>query len=75
MQKRNSIANEGVTGQLSMSQKSKFLKTGFHIHETDLWAPVSPMSSMPGGKGLHLLLAKIYGQRLGFDVLLKSRRH
>ena len=46
----------------------------FHTQETDLYGSRKPYDFNAGGKGLDLLLAKIYGQRFGFDVLLESRR-
>ena len=46
----------------------------FHTQETDLYGSGKPYNFNAGGKGLDLLLAKIYAQRFGFDVLLESRR-
>ena len=46
----------------------------FHTQETDLYGSRKAYEFNAGGKGLDLLLAKIYGQRFGFDVLLESRR-
>jgi signal transduction histidine kinase len=46
----------------------------FHTQETDLYGSRKPYDFNAGGKGLDLLLAKVYGQRFGFDVLLDSRR-
>lgn len=46
----------------------------FHTQETDLYGSRRPYDFNAGGKGLDLLLAKIYGQRFGFDILLESKR-
>jgi len=46
----------------------------FHTQETDLYGSGRPYDFNAGGKGLELLLAKIYGQRYGFDLLLESKR-
>lgn len=46
----------------------------FHTQETDLYGSKNPYDFSAGGKGLDLHLAKIYGQRFGFDVLLESSR-
>jgi signal transduction histidine kinase len=46
----------------------------FHTQETDLYGSGKPYNFNAGGKGLDLLLAKIYAQRFGFHVLLESVR-
>lgn len=46
----------------------------FHTQETDLYGSRKPYDFNAGGKGLDLLLAKTYGQRFGFDILLESKR-
>lgn len=46
----------------------------FHTQETDMYGSRKPYDFNAGGKGLDLLLAKIYGQRFGFDILLESKR-
>jgi len=46
----------------------------FHAHETDLYSSRKPYDFGAGGKGLELLRMKVYGQRLGFDITMKSKR-
>lgn len=46
----------------------------FHARETDLYASRRPYDFMAGGKGLELLRMKVYGQRFGFDITMKSKR-
>jgi PAS domain S-box-containing protein len=46
----------------------------FHAHETDLYSSRKPYDFGAGGKGLELLRMKVYGQRFGFDITLKSKR-
>jgi signal transduction histidine kinase len=46
----------------------------FHTQETDIYGSRRPYDFNAGGKGLDLLLARIYGQRFGFDILLESKR-
>jgi signal transduction histidine kinase len=46
----------------------------FHTQETDLYASKKPYDFNAGGKGLDLLLMKLYGQRLGFVLSMESRR-
>ncbi len=46
----------------------------FHTKETDLYASKKPYDFGAGGKGLDLLRMKVYGQRLGFDLSMTSKR-
>jgi signal transduction histidine kinase len=46
----------------------------YHAQETDLYCSGRPYDFNAGGKGLDLLLSRIYGQRFGFDISLKSKR-
>jgi PAS domain S-box-containing protein len=46
----------------------------FHAHETELYSSRKPYDFGAGGKGLELLRMKVYGQRLGFDITMKSKR-
>ncbi|OPX96679.1 MAG: Sporulation kinase A [Syntrophorhabdus sp. PtaB.Bin006] len=46
----------------------------FHTKETDLYASRKPYDFGAGGKGLELLRMRVYGQRFGFDITMKSRR-
>ncbi|OPY65199.1 MAG: Sporulation kinase A [Syntrophorhabdus sp. PtaU1.Bin050] len=46
----------------------------FHAKETDLYASRKPYDFGAGGKGLELLRMRVYGQRFGFDITMKSRR-
>jgi signal transduction histidine kinase len=46
----------------------------FHTQETDLYTSKKPYDFNAGGKGLDLLLMKVYAQRFGFDLSLESRR-
>ena len=66
------IQDSGVG--ITEENKSQVFGGLFHTQETDLYGSKNPYDFNAGGKGLDLLLAKIYGQRFGFDVLLESRR-
>jgi PAS domain S-box-containing protein len=46
----------------------------FHAKETVLYASKKPYDFGAGGKGLDLLRMKVYGQRLGFDLSMTSKR-
>jgi signal transduction histidine kinase len=46
----------------------------FHARETDLYTSKKPYDFNAGGKGLHLLQMKIYGQCFDFDLWVESRR-
>ena len=46
----------------------------FHTEETDLYSSRRPYDFGAGGKGLELLRMKVYGQRYGFDISMKSKR-
>jgi PAS domain S-box-containing protein len=46
----------------------------FHTKETDLYSSRRPYDFGAGGKGLELLRMKVYGQRFGFDITMKSKR-
>lgn len=46
----------------------------FHTKETELYASKKPYDFGAGGKGLDLLRMKVYGQRFGFDLSMKSKR-
>lgn len=60
----------GITDE----NKDNIFEGLFHTQEADLYSSRKPYDFNAGGKGLDLLLAKIYGQRFGFDVSLESRR-
>jgi signal transduction histidine kinase len=56
-------------------ENQKYIFGGlFHTQETDLYASKKPYDFNAGGKGLDLLLMKLYGQRLGFVLSMESRR-
>jgi signal transduction histidine kinase len=56
-------------------ENQKYIFDGlFHTQETDLYASKKPYDFNAGGKGLDLLLLKLYGQRLGFVLSMESRR-
>ena len=46
----------------------------FHTEETDLYSSGRPYDFGAGGKGLELLRTKVYGQRFGFAISMKSKR-
>ena len=46
----------------------------FYTQETDMYSSKKPYDFGAGGKGLALMLAKVYGQRFGFKISFKSRR-
>lgn len=46
----------------------------FHTKETELYTSKRPYDFGAGGKGLELLRMKVYGQRFGFDISMKSNR-
>jgi PAS domain S-box-containing protein len=46
----------------------------FHAKETELYASKRPYDFGAGGKGLDLLRMKVYAERFGFDLSMKSRR-
>jgi signal transduction histidine kinase len=46
----------------------------FYTQETDLYSSKKPYDFGAGGKGLDLMLAKIYSQRFGFQISFESRR-
>lgn len=46
----------------------------FHAKKTDLYSSRRPYDFGAGGKGLELLRMKVYGQRFGFDITMKSKR-
>ncbi len=46
----------------------------FPARETELYASKKPYDFGAGGKGLDLLRMKVYGQRFGFDLSMKSKR-
>jgi signal transduction histidine kinase len=56
-------------------ENKKFIFDGlFHTQETDFYASKKPYDFNAGGKGLDLLLMKLYSQRLGFDLSVESQR-
>jgi len=56
-------------------ENQKYIFDGlFHTQETDSYASKKPYDFNAGGKGLDLLLMKLYGQRLGFALSMESRR-
>ncbi len=46
----------------------------FHTVDTELYASKKPYDFGAEGKGLNLFLMKVYGQRFGFDLSVKSQR-
>ena len=46
----------------------------FYTQDTDLYSSMKPYDFGAGGKGLALMLAKVYGQRFDFQVSFKSKR-
>ena len=46
----------------------------FYTQDTDLYSSKKPYDFGAGGKGLDLMLAKIYGQRFGFQISFESTR-
>ena len=46
----------------------------FHTEDTELYASRLPYEFGAGGKGLDLLRMKIYGERFGFSLSMKSTR-
>ena len=46
----------------------------FHTKETELYASKKPYDFGAGGKGLDLFRMKVYGQRFGFDLSMKTKR-
>jgi signal transduction histidine kinase len=60
----------GLTGE----NKAGIFDGLFHTQDTDLYGSKRPYEFYAGGKGLDLLLMKIYGQRFGFDISVESRR-
>jgi PAS domain S-box-containing protein len=46
----------------------------FHAKDTELYASKQPYDFNAGGKGLDLLRMKIYAERFGFDLSVKSTR-
>jgi signal transduction histidine kinase len=46
----------------------------FYTQDTDLYSSKKPYEFGAGGKGLDLMLARIYGQRYGFQITFESRR-
>ena len=59
---------------ITEENKAQVFNGLFHTLETDLYGSRRPYDFYAGGKGLDLLLAKIYGQRFGFEILLESTR-
>ncbi len=58
-----------------MEEDQQYLFDGlFHAKETDLYSSRKPYDFGAGGKGLELLRIKVYGQRFGFDISMKSKR-
>jgi signal transduction histidine kinase len=56
-------------------ENQKYIFDGlFHTQETDLYTSKRPYDFSAGGKGLHLLQMKIYGQCFDFDLWVESRR-
>ncbi|OGP96898.1 MAG: hypothetical protein A2157_02495 [Deltaproteobacteria bacterium RBG_16_47_11] len=60
----------GITPE---NQKSVFDGL-FHTQDTELYTSKRPYEFNAGGKGLDLLRMKVYGQRLGFNLSMESRR-
>ncbi|MBN2402545.1 MAG: GAF domain-containing protein [Spirochaetes bacterium] len=46
----------------------------FYTQETDIYSSKKPYDFGAGGKGLDLMLGRIYGQRFGFQITFESRR-
>ena len=60
----------GITGE-----NQKFIFDGlFHIVDTESYTSKKPYSFGAGGKGLGLLKIKIYSQRYGFGLSMRSQR-
>jgi signal transduction histidine kinase len=59
---------------ITEENKTQVFNGLFHTLETDLYGSRRPYDFYAGGKGLDLLLAKVYGQRFGFEILLESTR-
>ena len=58
-----------------LEEDQQYLFDGlFHTKETDLYSSRRPYDFGAGGKGLELLRIKVYGQRFGFDISMKSKR-
>ena len=58
-----------------LEEDQQYLFDGlFHTKETDLYSSRRPYDFGAGGKGLELLRMKVYGQRFGFDISMKSKR-
>jgi PAS domain S-box-containing protein len=56
-------------------ENQKYIFDGlFATREMDLYSSKKPYDFFAGGKGLDLFKMKIYGQRFGFDVSVKSQR-
>jgi len=56
-------------------ENQRYLFDGlFHTQSADLYTSKKPYDFGAGGKGLDLLKIKVYGQRLGFDISVATRR-
>lgn len=66
------IADEGVG--ITEENQAYIFDGLFHAKETELYASKKPYDFGAGGKGLDLLRMKVYGQRFGFDLSMKSKR-
>lgn len=66
------IADDGVG--ITEENQAYIFDGLFHAKETELYASKKPYDFGAGGKGLDLLRMKVYGQRFGFDLAMKSKR-
>jgi signal transduction histidine kinase len=57
------------------SENQQYIFDGlFHAEDTELYASRLPYEFGAGGKGLDLLRMKVYGERFGFSLSMKSTR-
>ncbi|MBM4339746.1 MAG: PAS domain S-box protein [Deltaproteobacteria bacterium] len=66
------IADEGVG--ITEENQAYIFDGLFHTKDTELYASKKPYDFGAGGKGLDLLRMKVYSQRFGFDLSMKSKR-
>ncbi|MCX8119057.1 MAG: PAS domain S-box protein [Desulfobacterota bacterium] len=66
------VADEGIG--ITEENQAYIFDGLFHTRETELYATKKPYDFGAGGKGLDLLRMKIYAQRFGFDLSMKSKR-
>ncbi len=66
------IADDGIG--ITEENQAYIFDGLFHAKETEIYASKKPYDFGAGGKGLDLLRMKVYGQRFGFDLSMKSKR-